>query len=712
MLNDLLAIERGMTAHGVDFVGRHADIKDMARGGALRARLDASGRIATVEIVADAGRGALWTLREGQQNGFPGLKTASGLLLLDADARSAHDRIWDDDKSPISRRKELLRLLAAYSVDETQVSTWPKDGHRKAISKRLHRLAPLQANPLTAAVPAAFERFLLALDASPSFFHGLTVAISEHVATDGDEWLEPARMALLGPVALAIDVPDTDFVRDAGDPRQIGPISASLSGASADADSRTGDDGHCALTGKAAKLHVGNFPQPNLPGLGQTYLFARNRDIPSLTRYGRTADASFAINADLVGRLSGAITALTREETRGRSWRLVPAETGDKPDLLIASLPAVPDARLADFIADDDFSGESAFFELTSRVLDQSQGVYEHAHAQDEVMVLVLRAVDPANRKTIYQRRAKAVDFFEAAKRWKQATSNTPDWLGFRMPVKDEPGLIFRKPPCVAPLSVVPLSRTQFANGGRRRVDVIGVTAATAFGVFLHEGDFGRSARTVLRLLVQRHGALLAGLAEARSKGIEHLKDFDPKTDLRRDALRSATWLGALLHHLGRNKEDYMSDAGFHLGQLLAAVDVVHVGYCMDVRDGSIPSSLLGNALLGLAAERPHGALKLLLKRWPPYAAWAKNEPKVRAEAAKADKNKAIALRKALSQARRVGPIAEVLSEQLRELDGKTFDCFQADLLLGYMAGLPPAAKISDEDSGAGDEEVNKGEDA
>lgn len=724
MLNDLLAIERSMTAYGADLVGRHPDIKDMAKGGALRVRLNAIGHIADVEIVAEAGRGAVWTLRDGQHNGFPGLKTASGLLLLDADARSTHERIWENDKTPISRRNELLRLLEAYPFNDAQVSAWPNAGHRRRIAERFHHLAQLRDAPLTAAVPAAFERFLLALDASPTFLHGLATAISEHVRTGGDDWLDPARMALVGPVALTIDVADTDFERDAGDPRQIGPTSLALSNAAADANPRAGGSGRCALTGKPAKLHVGNFPQPNLPGLGQTYIFARNRDIPSLTRYGRTADASFAIDADLVGRLSGAITALTREEARGRSWHLVPAETGDKPDLLIASLPSAPDAKLADFIADDDeASGESAFFELSSRVLDQSQGIYEYDHPQDEVTVLVLRAVDPANRKTIYQRRAKAVDFFEAAKRWKEATSNTPDWLGFRMPVKGKSELVFRKPPYVAPLSVVPLSRTQFANGGRRRVDVIGVTAATAFGLFLHEGDFSRRVQTVLRLLIQRHGALLAGLAAARSKGIEHLKDFDSKTDLRRDALRSATWLGALLCHLSRSKEIYMSDAAFRLGQFLAATDLIHVGYCADLRGGDVPPTLIGNSVLTIAGADPWRALAILQTRLKPYLAWAKRADPIYAKAAdeerRGNKSRAVALRQGVSQARRADGVASdvrIMLSAYKTKEKKPDDVFKAELLLGYMAGLSPLPKKEGDAplSAGGDDlaDQNKGEEA
>ena len=250
-----------------------------------------------------------------------------------------------------------------------------------------------------------------------------------------------------------------------------------------------------------------------------------------------------------------------------------------------------------------------------------------------------------------------------------------------------------RGPPYVKPLSITPISRVQFANGGRRPIEVIGIPASQAFQLFLKEGDVERRARDLLHLLVERHGDLLAGVAAARTKGTEFLKDFDPKAGLRRNALQSATWIGTLLYHLDRIKEVYMSDAGFRLGQLLAAADIVHVGYCKDVRDGSIPPTLLGNALLGMAAERPHDALKLLLKRWPPYAAWAK--------------------RKARWVLREIEPIAMDLRERLGKVEGRPDGYFQAELLLGYMAGLPRGTENAGDASHAeGQNDVNRGESA
>lgn len=704
MLNDLLAIERGLAAHEIVVEPRHADLADLAKGWAFRVRLARHGLVSAVEIIHNAGGGIVWTLRDGKHNAFPGIKTADALLAWTPEQIERHATVWKTSKSSIERRQELAHLRSTQRINAKQVESWPGDGYRNRIAERLEALRVLADDPLTAAVPAVFERFLEATTASPSFLEQLEAFLGEYVESRGDEWIDPVRQALTGPVTLAIDVDDREFQRDAGDPRQIGPISKALS------RSKRSDAVLCSLSGEYSSLHIGNFPQPNLPGVGETYLFSRNKDIPSVARYGRSAASSFPVGDELVQRLHGAIHSLTRESLKGKTWRLIPAESGDKQDLLVVST-AGPDIRYTDAVADDDeVSGEAALKELASRVIDQSKGVFEHGQPEDQVLVLVLRTVDPANRKAIYQRQITAARFWRAAQNWQAATANTPDWLRFPFPGDAKAEVILRGPSYVSPLSITPISRAQFVNGGRRPVEVIGIPASQAFQLFLKEGDVARRARDLLQLIVERHRDLLAGVAAARTKGTKYLKDFDPKAGLRRNALQSATWIGALLYHLDRLKEPYMSDAGFRLGQLLAAADVVHVGYCMDVRDGSIPSSLLGNSLLGMAAERPSKALSLLCKRWPPYAHWAKNESRVRATAAKADKSKAIALRKALSHARRLGPIALALSEQLRDADRKTDEMFQAEVLLGYMAGLPPIAKEEASVGGMTEDQSNEGE--
>lgn len=716
MLNDLLAFERGLSTRGVSVVGRHPDIKDMAKGPAIRVRLAEDGAIVEVRIIEQAGQGAVWTLRDGQHNGFPGLKTASGLLNLSAEEQARHDSIWAADKTWPARRAELRRLFSSFHADLS--SPWPNAGHRRRIAERLAKLKPLAGDRLAKSVPAAFERFLLAVASVPSFLENLKQSLAERVENGTDEWLELVRTALVGPIALVMDVDADEFQRDACDPRQVDTVSAALS--DPEEASEAIGSGTCSLTGELGALHAGNFPQPNLPGLGQTYLFSRNRDIPSLSRYRRTAGASFPIGAVLVRRLSGAIGTLTRADAEGKTWRLIPAETGDKRDLMIVSF-ADPSLALANAMTKDDddeeVEGEAALVQLASSVVKQSEGRYEQDYAQDQMTILVLRTVDPANRKSIYQRSTSPQAFFEAAKKWHEATSNTPEWIEFHLPVKGASGLAPRRPPRVGPLSIIPLSKVLFANGGRRRIPVIGIPASEAFALFLEDGDFQRLARGILDILLRRHGPLLAGVAHARTKGGDALKSFDQKTDLRRGALSTVAWLGVLLHRLGRTKEVYMSDAAFKLGQLLNAADLVHVGYCADLRGGDVPPSLLGNSVLSIAAGNPMRAVSILCNRWKPYGAWARQSGRISRKIGELmegkDKARAWSMRQGLSTARRVGPLAAELASYF-SADGAGFskpdDRFRTELLLGYMAGLDllPKKEGPTDDDQANSEGENK----
>ena len=143
-----------------------------------------------------------------------------------------------------------------------------------------------------------------------------------------------------------------------------------------------------------------------------------------------------------------------------------------------------------------------------------------------------------------------------------------------------------------------------------------------------------------------------------------------------------------------------MSEAAFKLGQLLAVADVVHAGYCADVRQGDVPPTLLGNSVLSMAQSRPVKALAVLCGRWKPYGAWTKRAANVRKTAdrlvgakGRDDQDRGWAIRRALSQASRVSEISGDLSRSLPE---RADDTFRAELLLGYIAGLPKNEKTGD----------------
>lgn len=696
MLNELHLLERGLADHGVDVAARHPDLSQLLKGDVVQVRLAGDGAIDELVLLPAKTRSDVWTLRDGKHNGFPGLKTARGLLTFSPAAKAEHDQAWKAARNAAAKRVEIERLIQVAPVDPDQ-GQWPGPGHRKRIAERHRQLGSLSEDATTAAVPAAFERFLKALDRQPPFLFELLQGLIERLRHSGEEWPNTVRDALIGPVPLAVDVARGDFPRDAGDARQVSTLSRAL--AASEDDGTSGNIGSCALTGGNTRLLKGPFPQPTLPSLGQTYLFSRNTDIPALARYGRSGPTSFPIGAELVGRFSGALSAVTTEERRGKTWHLLPAETGDGQDLFIAFVASAMDQPIADsLVADtenDDIeegAGGRSLLEQTGKELIRFwQGVAAKARPGETARILMLRTVDPGNRKAIYDRQPTVQALDGAARRWAAAMANAPQWISLPIFLKGKQ--LAGRPKLQAPLSLTSLSRKLYIRGGREVASVPGVSGAEALALFIGDGDLQRRAGRVLRLVLERQADLLIGIAHASRCG--RLKDFDPRASSRIDALRSVSWLGALLFFHRRNKEAYMDDAGFKLGQLLSAADAVHMGYCADMRDNAVPPTLVGNSVFAIAGRNPERALGVLQTRWKPYHAWATRAASLRMATPGKDDARGWAVLRAISQARHAKRLCEELHPVLAQMKAQAHvpDTFRAELLLGYLAGLRPESK-------------------
>lgn len=702
MLNELQLLERGLAEHGVDTVARHPDLSQLLKGDVIRVRLDGGGTIDELEILPGKTRRDVWTLRDGKHNGFPGLKTARGLLALDDDAKAAHDAAWKATRNAVGKRAEIERLVQSAPAD-ADLGGWPKPGHRTRIAERHEQLQSLAMDESTAAVPATFERFLRALARQPPFLSEMLQRLIERARNGQDEWLDVVRAALVDSAPLAIDVARGDFPRDAGDARQVEAVGCAL--AAAESGGTSNEGGLCALTGDDTRLLEGPFPQPTLPSLGQTYLFSRNTDIPALARYDRNGPASFPIGADLVSRFSGALSAVTTEDRRGKTWRLLPAETGGGQDLLIAFVASAMDEPVADSLAadaeDDDIEdapdGRLVLEQTGKDLIRLWQGIAAKAQLGEAVRILILRTVDPGNRKAVYDKRPTVQALDRAARSWAEAMANAPQWVTWPIFVRKKQ--VMGRPKLQAPLSLIALSRKLYIRGGREAASAPGVSAAEALALFLCEGDRKRRTARVLHLLLDRHTSLLAGIAHAALRG--QLKDFDPKATARVDALRSISWLGALLFFL-ENREAYMDDAGFKLGQLLSAADAVHMGYCADVRGGAMPPTLVGNSVFAIAGRNPKRALGVLQTRWKPYHAWATRAARARSGMPDKEDARGWAVLRAVSQARHTAGLCTELQPALAQMKvGGTVpdDAFRAELLLGYLAGLKPEPKSDNSDT-------------
>lgn len=676
MLNEALTMARSLDAAGFAVAPRHPDVQAPGRKDTLRVCLDGAGGVSSIGLVPPAVISQSWTFANGNHNRFPFVQFSAPIFVA-----AVSERGWKESRA--AERRAILHDAVARQPFGKWVAAWPGDGLRRSLLQRRPKLADGSA----AAVLAVVDRALAAFAAPERLFHGLAEALLREVDEGGDDWLNMARRLLVqegGAVYFDVD----DFPKFASDSSHIPAISRALSG--------QGDvDGVCALTGRSAALLQGNYPKPTLPTLGGVYLFAKNADIPAAGRYGQVGSMSLPVAQSVAEQLGAVLQELTKPEWHGKTWRSVPSERPKESDLLIAFVdPAVPCADLLAGRATDEAeeTAEEANLDPRRVYLDGTQRMIEtikgKVDGRASVEVCLLRRVDPGNHKAIYHRRITAGALWAAADRWQAWQDNLPSWVALAVYSKTR-NVFEAPPPLLAPLQLPLATRVAYVQGGCRKEEVGGMTAADALALLLDERGAERAARRGLHLVLRRQTALLAGSAHALRRDALGAKLNQALPFDRSAALRGCAVLGLLLAKLDRHKEDYMREAAFKLGQLLAVADLVHVGYCADMRGGQVPPTLIGNSVLNAAQSNPAKALALLGRRWKPYHAWAKRlGAKPKGEEPKSAKDWAVV--RAVSGARRMDELSRDLHGSLP--DEAPDDMFRAELLLGYLAGLPRRA--------------------
>jgi hypothetical protein len=683
MLSDLLVIDRSLQAAGFDVAPRHPAIKSPGRMPAIHVRLDNSALVDVALLPAER-VSALWTFRDGNFNSFPFVKLDRPLLSVLGDNAD-----WAS-MTLAERRKHLRALAKARPLDPDQWSNWPGASFVSSLEARREALKKYDGEGLEAVI-GLVDAFLRAATEPGKLVATLVRLLLDAIDQGDDAIVNIVRDALCGRIkkkgkktiiettAIFWDVARGRYSTDITNTK-LSALSAALTLAT-----ENGNVGICDLTGERCQLHTGNYPVPK--PLGQTYIYSKNADIPAAARYGRFADGGIRVGSVLAQQLAGALETITADHLKGKTWQYIPSETSGDKDRLISFVENVElaDIELADAFAEDGeaFDGGAAFLTRTERVIDAIKAKVDGDLRQTPVTVMILRKVDLGNAKVILHRPIKIGELYAAAMDWDRAQRNVPDWLVMPVRAKDK-SIVPRGGPAIAPLQLPRVTRAAFIRDGEAaKREPIGITAQDALTLFLNDSGVERLAQSTLRIVLDRQGKLLSRTAHAlrvRSAG---------EWKRNADALRAVTLLGILLAK--RGQENYVNETAFKLGQLLGVADVIHAGYCADVRDGKAPPTLLGNSMLAIAQADPTRALAVLSRRWPPYAAWAKR-PGVYAtserlrQGKKDEKARGWAIANAVWQARQV-------SDLTRELHGnlprKVDDQFRAELLLGYVAGLP-----------------------
>ena len=759
MLNELSVIAAGMKAAGLEVPLVHADLKAVRKADRLWVRLDDRGAVAAVGVMTAEQAGRTWTLRDGQQNAFPAVSAAvqkkvGKKWVAVSPLRGPLDpkavEIVRDGRAPaVDRRAALLTILQNADLDRSLVEGWPRGSYAAKVAARAKLLRSLADGP-AASVPAAHDRFLKAVEEPASLFDRLLAAFRDDAGPTGTgELLDlTAAFVLDGTFDAYFDVPTGEFDPLAFDPRNLTAITEALH----DAETTRGKV-TCRLSGTSAVPVRRSFPQPNLPLIGQSFLHAKNSDAPTRTRYGSDGTAAFPVGRDLAAQLQGAALALTDASRQGRTWSAVSGDVGSDKDLLLAYIAGGEDTRLAELAADDDHPADddpgiydwgtaqanavdataddeelltpADFTARAEQVVSALEG--DEVQSEDRRLSLtILRSVDTGNSKVVHSELIPIERLREAAASWSAAARNPPP-VRVRVWSKKRRAALPGRLWSVAPAALVRLSKMKYINDGEDRRDVVGGPLADALAAFWGPDTARRrAAERWLRLLVRRYASLLVRVGGAGGGLVDLPGSRSKRDEYVAAALKTTAALHVLLARLGRfvpppspfasappppdapEPRTYMTDPAFLLGRLLAAADDLHRGYCFDVRGGSVPPLLMGNALMSTAQVRPASAVASLLRRLRPYHGWAvrKKSDELRDDrppatrrgksetagkpptaAQKKEATRRAVVGRGMWWAFHLGPLAERLHTELT--NERPSDEFKAELLLGYLAGPP-----------------------
>jgi hypothetical protein len=250
---------------------------------------------------------------------------------------------------------------------------------------------------------------------------------------------------------------------------------------------------------------------------------------------------------------------------------------------------------------------------------------------------------------------------------WRTASNNRPSF-SLWLPGKKGEKALKVEPSCPSPTDVMKCLQNHWIKNGLDKRDVPGLNLRQVYDLYLGDTFIARqAANNFLNLSLQRLGELFIGYG-----GADHadaIKEYS--SDARKAVLNGISILVIALYKLGIKKEDYMKNAAFNVGRMLALADKLHEQYCRHVRKSEVPPQLIGNALMHTALDNPIRGLALLSERMLIYQAWA----------TKAQGDNVGLAKWVLGQMGQVSADLENVS-----IPTRADDAVKAQILLGYLA--------------------------
>lgn len=695
MLNEGHLLYKSLERCGIKLTNRHPDVKEPGKKDGLIVGLDEKSRVEKIEFRNSEDIKKLWTIREGNHNSFPVLKLQRPIWKVDKED-ALRKNLGSLKKDETEKRKLIFEEKRELNITETEINWW------KRLQERVTKILPYFETEETEyqALPELMNRFLGSklgdfindlLTKLKRIENDIPYSLLENILI-GNKW-DKKKQEYVAEIPIILDVSNwEDFYIRVASPKFEDFVSQCLFKMQEDSSTKPiYCRGLSALSGIETILESDKFPNPKLPVIGNAYLFSVNHQTPCQTRYKKTSTDIIPIGRKEANAIQDSLNWITENSRKGKTWYAIPGLM-DKKDLLIVYIDNKPDininkAHMLGGVSKNDFSESN--YEATAKVVIDALKGKEIVKANDLIRIFVLRKADPGRTQLSLQRVYTISELVKADELWQEAAKNNPSFsLPFfrkeieRVTVKkqiksesisqffnnNELNTIFLSPWCPFPADLVQITQKQWIRFGQDTSSVAGISLGDVYDLFfdLHNKQ-SHLTENALQITIQRIQPLLIGFGNADHKN--EIRDFN--TEAKFTVLKAISILSIYLYKLGIRKENYMKDTFFNIGRFLSLIDTLHYEYCKNVRSGSIPPQLLGNAHLQIALDNPVAAFDILSRRINVYQAWTRKE---KGEQAKLG-------RWAVSE---LGKVSSLLAE--KNLPTKTTSLERAQILLGYLA--------------------------
>jgi hypothetical protein len=746
MLSELYHIAKNLSHQGQEKRLVHADFGDpgLSTNVNLRLLLSEDGQIVRLEALLATEAVNLWTLKKGNFKFFPAIRMPNSLLHVPPD-----DPAWKVLKKPTS---DTLRCLLSSWKEKVQsvnlpsereqaarMTTWKHDD--QATLGRIHAFSA-QFLELTKDGKIFSAMLFAALDAAL-------------ISTTDEKLLKPLQALLCGalkepknkPPAVEFKVqiifdylPQYEVAGCLYNSRMrrvvLECLNAEMGATPKKGKTREpGASKNCAFEGRPMALLEGPYPDWSAqPVIGKAFKpFSKFSDAPCNFRYHVADSDGFTIGSNTAKELVAAGCTITSPESRNRTWRslrngkfdmrngkkietrdvLIAYPSFDWKELVPVSIFGRPDSEKK---SSDESDEDEVDTPATSQAFTQVAEIFVNALVSEVsksdlerkyIRLLVLRAISPGQVQLAYSATPTCGHFAAAVQHWVASEKNLPPRLTVPLPSKKaESGFGWFSPNLLFPDDAIHVFSHQWMRGGTESSRLQAPSVSAILDVFLQrEGVWQDTARELLETLLPRVEPLLIGagniLHRLDRQNTSAWRDFAPKTeagqpdkrkpDPRYYLAKSLSLIGTLLHALNSTPNHYMKETSYLVGKMLAAMDELHKCYCVSERKGDIPPTLIGNGLLGRAADSPEMAFEELCERSRIYLGWARSVQLTGKETE--------AVKIAVNSAKKLLRIVEPIAVELHQSDLKQPMSAEgkAHLFLGYLSPVLGGKKESDE---------------